>query len=253
MFDLTNKVALVTGAQQGMGRAQAIALAERNAQVAVTDLNEEKIQAVVDEIVGAGGTAQGWVLDVTNTEQIEQVFGEAIEAFGGLDILVNNAGIYRPKPAIELTSKDIEEMMHVNLNGQMLCAIRAAKEMRKNKWGRIINIASVASGQQGFGVAGGTHYTASKGGVLGMTEALAVEWAQYSILVNAIAPGAVQTPMLNEAGMNNEQLQGMIAAVPLGRVGEPEEIAAVVVFLASDEASYITGAELVVDGGWLAS
>lgn len=252
MFDLTGKTALVTGAQQGMGRADAIALARRGAQVAVTDLNEEKIQKVVDEIVDAGGTARGWVLDVTDEKQIDQVFNEAVDAFGGLDILVNNAGIYRPKPALELTHKDIEEVIHVNLNGQMMCAVRAAKEMCKNSWGRIINIASVASGQQGIGVAGGTHYTASKGGVLGMTEALAVEWAEHGITVNAIAPGAIKTPMLDEAGMDNEQLQGMISAVPLGRVGKPEEIASAVVFLASEEAGYITGAELVIDGGWLA-
>ena len=129
----------------------------------------------------------------------------------------------------------------------------AAREMAKQQWGRIINIASIASGQVGVGIGGGAHYTASKGGIIAMTETLAIEWAPLGITVNAIAPGAIDTPMVQAAGMPPEAMQGMLARVPLGRIGRPEEVSVAVVFLASEEASYVTGATFYVDGGWLAT
>ena len=144
-------------------------------------------------------------------------------------------------------------MININLKGQFLCAQRAAKEMAKNKWGRIVNIASVASGQVGVGIAGGVHYTASKGGIIGMTETLAIEWAPLGITVNVIGPGAIDTPMVSAAQIPKEAFAGMLAKIPLKRMGRPEEIAAAGVFLASPEASYVTGATLFVDGGWLAA
>ena len=253
MFDLTGKVALVTGARRGMGRSHALALARQGAKVAVTDIGQEECQAVVDEIKSAGGEAAAFKMDVSNKTDVDAVFDAIINQFGRLDILVNNAGIFAPKTALELTEGDWDKTLSVNLKGQFLCAQRAAKEMAKNNWGRIINIASIASGGVGVGISGGAHYTASKGGIIGMTETLAVEWASMGITVNAIGPGAIDTLMVAAAQLPEEAMKAMLAGVPLKRIGKPEEVSAAVVFLASEEASYVTGATLYVDGGWLAA
>mgnify|MGYP001605852156 FL=1 len=253
MFELKNKVALVTGARQGMGKSHALALAKQGAKVVVTDINQEECQLVVDEIKSMGGEAAAFKMDVLNKADIDAVFDEVVKQFGRLDILVNNAGIYAPKAALELTEEDWDRTIDINLKGQFLCAQRAAKEMAKNKWGRIINIASVASGGVGVGISGGAHYTASKGGVLGMTETLADEWASLGINVNAIGPGAIDTPMVAAAQIPEDAMKAMLAKVPLKRIGKPEEVSAMVVFLASEEASYVTGATFYVDGGWLAT
>lgn len=252
MFELKNKIALVTGARRGMGRTHALALAKQGAKVIITDIDINECQLVADEINGNSGEATCFKMDVADKKEVDAVFDEIIKKFGRLDILVNNAGIYVPKPALEITEEDWEQMIHINLKGQFLCAQRAAKEMAKNKWGRIINIASVASGQVGVGIAGGAHYTASKGGILGMTETLAIEWAPLGINVNAIGPGAIDTPMVSAAQIPKAALDAMFAGIPLKRMGRPEEVSAAVVFLASEEASYVTGATLFVDGGWLA-
>jgi len=253
MFDLHGKVALVTGARRGMGKAHALALAKQGAKVAVTDIDLQECMPVVEDIRAQGGEAACFKMDVSNKQEVDEVFQKSVEQFGRLDILVNNAGIYFPKPALELTEEEWDKMIDINLKGQFLCAQRAAQEMAKNKWGRIINIASVASGQVGVGIIGGVHYTASKGGILGMTESLADEWAPLGILVNAIAPGAIDTPMVAAAQIPKEAMDALLARVPLKRIGKPEEVSAAVVFLASEEASYITGATLYVDGGWLAA
>ena len=253
MFDLTGKVALVTGARRGMGKAHALALARQGAQVAVTDVDEKECEVVVEEIKKSGGEAAAFRLDVSEGREVDSVFGETIKKFGRLDILVNNAGIYFSKPALLLSEEDWDKMLSVNLKGQFLCAQRAAREMAKNKWGRIINIASVASGQTGIGIAGGAHYTASKGGIIGMSETLAIEWAPLGITVNVIGPGAIDTPMVGAAQIPKAAFDAMISRIPLNRMGRPEEISATVVFLASDEASYVTGATFFVDGGWLAA
>jgi NAD(P)-dependent dehydrogenase (short-subunit alcohol dehydrogenase family) len=252
MFELKNKVALVTGGRRGMGKADALALAQQGAKVIITDINLEECLPVAEEITGNGGEAVCYKMDVSNKEEVESVFDKVIEQFGRLDILVNNAGIFQPKMALDITEDEWDRLVDINLKGQFLCAQRAAKEMAKNKWGRIINIASVASGQAGFGVAGGSHYTASKGGITGLTEALAVEFAPLGITVNAIGPGAIDTPMIDDASFSKEAMDAMLSNIPLKRMGTPEEIAAAVVFLASEEASYVTGAVLFVDGGWLA-
>ncbi|MBI2454238.1 MAG: SDR family oxidoreductase [Parcubacteria group bacterium] len=254
MFNLTNKVALVTGAMRGMGKADALALAAQGAKVVVTDIDLAECQKVAVEIKNNGGMAAAFKMDVSDKTEVDHVFDETIKAYGRLDILVNNAGVYNPKPALEITEEEWEQVIHINLKGQFLCAQRAAKEMAKNKWGRIINIASIASGQVGVGIAGGAHYTASKGGIIGLTETLAVEWAPLGINVNAIGPGAIDTPMSRSTRMTPEQFQAFLdAKVPLKRIGRPEEIAALVVFLASEESSYITGSTFFADGGWLAA
>ena len=239
-----------------MGRTHALALAEQGAKVAVTDIDLAECQKVVDEVKNKGGEAICFKMDVSNKAEVDQVFDETIKQFGRLDILVNNAGIYFPKPALELTEEEWDKMLDINLKGQFLCAQRAAKEMAKNPpagWGRIINIASVASGQVGVGIAGGAHYTASKGGIVGMTETLAIEWAPMGINVNVIGPGAIDTPMVQAAQIPKEAMEAMLGRVPLKRIGRPEEVSAMVTFLASHEASYVTGATFFVDGGWLAS
>lgn len=253
MFDLTGKIALVTGARRGMGAAHAVALANQGATVIVTDINAKSCSPVVKQIQKAGGVSDCYTLDVSNAKEVNSVISSIVKKYGRLDILVNNAGVYFPKPALELTEKDWDKTININLKGQFLCAQRAAKEMMKNNWGRIINISSVASGQVGVGIAGGAHYTASKGGVIGLSETLAIEFAPYGINVNVVAPGAIDTPMVQASQMPKEVLAGLLAGVPLKRIGKPEEVASAVVFLASDEASYITGATLHVDGGWLAA
>lgn len=252
MFELKNKIALVTGARRGMGKTHALALAGQGAKVIVTDIDANECSPVVEEIKSKGGEVLCFKMDVSNKIEINRVFDEIIKQFGRLDILVNNAGIFQPKPALEITEEDWDRMIDIDLKGVFLCAQRAAKEMAKNKWGRIINIASIASGGVGVGIAGGAHYTAAKGGVIGLTETLAVEWAPLGINVNAIGPGAIDTPMVASAQIPEEAMRAMIAGVPLKRIGRPEEVSAMVVFLASEEASYVTGATFYVDGGWLA-
>lgn len=252
MLDLTNKIALVTGARRGMGKSHALKLASLGAKVVVTDINLAECQAVADEIIKNGGEAIALELNVLSKTSIDASFDETIKHFGRLDILVNNAGVYIPKAALELTEEDWDKTIDINLKGEFLCAQRAAKEMAKNGWGRIINIASVASGQVGVGIAGGAHYTASKGGVIGMSETLAIEFAPLGINVNIVAPGAIDTPMVTAAQMPKEAMDAILTSVPLKRIGKPEEVSNMVAFLSSEEASYITGATFYVDGGWLA-
>lgn len=253
MFKLDGKVSLVTGARRGMGRTHALALAEQGAKVAVTDIDLEECRKVVEEIKAQGGEAAAWKLDVSNSAEVDSVFGEVTKHFGGLDILVNNAGILNLKPALEMSEDDWDKVLDVNLKGQFLCARRAAKEMMKNKWGRIINIASIACGGVGVGYAGAAHYASSKGGIIGLTESLASEWADLGINVNAVAPGLIDTPMSRKGRMPEEELRAELEArVSLKRVGKPEEVSSLVAFLASEESSYITGSTFYVDGGWLA-
>ncbi|MBI5077980.1 MAG: SDR family oxidoreductase [Candidatus Yonathbacteria bacterium] len=253
MFNLQGKVALVTGARRGMGRTHALALAWQGAKVVITDIDLNQCELVADEVREKSGDVICFKLDVSNKADVDHVFDQVIAKYGRLDILVNNAGIYESHPFLEMTEAEWDRTLDINLKGEFLCAQRAAKEMAKNKWGRIINIASIASGGVGVGIAGGSQYTASKGGIIGMSETLAIELAPLGINVNVIAPGAIDTPMVAAANIPEEAMDAMLAGVPLKRIGRPEEVSAAVVFLASDEASYITGATLYVDGGWLAA
>ncbi len=250
--NLEAKIAFITGARQGMGRADALELARRGAKVAVTDINSEDCQKVACEIEKKGGEALAFKVDVTNKKEIEKAVEETVKKFGRLDILVNNAGIAQFKPFLDLTEEEWDKTLDINLKGQFLCAQICAKEMLKNKYGRIINIASVASGQVGIGFPNIAHYCASKGGIVAMTEALAVELAPYGITVNSIAPGMVETPMIDPIKQDSQAFEGILKRVPLGRLGKPEEVAKLVAFLASDDSSYMTGSMVVVDGGWLA-
>lgn len=250
---LKNKVALITGARRGMGKADALILAGYGAKVVITDINQEECQEVADEIKKQGGEAIAFKMNVADKTEVEEVVAKTAKKFGAIDILVNNAGIVEFKPFLDLTEEDWDKTININLKGQFLCAQAAAKQMQKQGGGVIINIASVAMGQQGVGFPNIAHYCASKGGIAALTEALAVELAPFNIRVNGIAPGLIDTPMVASIKADPAQLAGLLSRVPLKRVGKPEEIAEVVAFLASDNSSYMTGSMLVVDGGWLAN
>jgi len=247
---LDNKTAIVTGARRGIGRTIALALAKEGANVVVSDISQEDCRTVVTEIEGLGRKGLALKCNVTSRAEVEDMVRRAVAEFGKVDILVNNAGIISFKPFLELTDEDWDNTLNVNLKGQFLCARAAAKEMAKNKWGRIINIASISSGGCGIAFPLVAHYTASKGGVMALTEALALELTPQGINVNAICPGAIDTDMvkvLKESG----QLEQLLLRIPKGRLGQPEDIANLAVFLASDESDYISGAAIVIDGGWL--
>ena len=251
-WDLTGQVAIVTGARRGMGRTHALALAKAGAKVVVSDISLEDCQKVVDEIKETGGEAIAVKCDVTKKEEIEEIVKKTIEKWGKIDILVNNAGICDFKPFLELTEKDWDRTIDINLKGYFLCAQAVSKEMVKKKSGSIINIASIAMGQTGIGFPALTHYCASKGGIVAMTEAMALELAPYGIRVNAISPGAIETPMIDPLKADPEVMKETLAKIPMHRVGKPEEVSNLVLFLASDASSYMTGTDVVIDGGWLA-
>ena len=247
---LDNKIAIVTGARRGIGRAIALALAKEGANIVVSDISQEECQKVVTEIEGLGRRGLAIKCDVTSMAEVEDMVRRTVAEFGRVDILVNNAGIITFKPFLELTEKDWDTTINVNLKGQFLCAQAVSKELVKNKWGRIINIASISSGGCGIAFPLIAHYTASKGGVMALTEALALELTPQGINVNAICPGAIDTDMvkvLKESG----QLEQVLLRIPKGRLGQPEDIANLAVFLASEESDYISGAAIVIDGGWL--
>ncbi|MFA5878422.1 MAG: SDR family NAD(P)-dependent oxidoreductase [Candidatus Staskawiczbacteria bacterium] len=250
--DLKGKVAIVTGARRGMGRTHAIVLAKAGAKVVVSDISQEECQKVADEIKKLGGKAIAVKCDVSNKVEVDALVQKTVEQFSKLDILVNNAGICIFKPFLEMSQEEFSKTIDVNLKGYFLCAQAAAKEMAKQKNGSIVNIASIAMGQVGVGFQGLTHYCASKGGIVAMAEAMALELAPLSIRVNTIAPGAIDTPMVATVKQDMKTLDSMLAGVPLRRMGKPEEISNAVLFLASDESSYMTGSVMVVDGGWIA-
>jgi 3-oxoacyl-[acyl-carrier protein] reductase len=247
---LSDKTAIVTGGRRGMGRAIALALAREGANVVVSDISQEDCQKVVDEIKRMGRKGLALKCDVSSSDDVEKMVKRTVAEFGRVDILVNNAGIIDFKPFLELTDEDWDKILNVNLKGQFFCARAAARVMVKNKWGRIINTASISSGGCGIAFPLIAHYTVSKGGVMALTKALALELTPQGINVNAICPGAIDTDMakgVKEGG----QLAQVLARIPKGRLGQPEDIASLAVFLASEESDYISGAAIVIDGGWL--
>ncbi|MFZ3216525.1 MAG: 3-oxoacyl-[acyl-carrier-protein] reductase [Candidatus Acidiferrales bacterium] len=244
MFTLKDKVALVTGASQGIGRATALALVAAGAKAAVAARNVEKLTALVGEIEAAGGEALAIPMDVADAAQVKNGFQQALGKFGKLDILVNNAAITRDTLALRMKLEDWDAVLRTNLTGAHLCIQQALGAMLKQRSGRIINISSVVAQT---GNAGQANYVASKAGLIGLTRAIAVEVASRSITVNAVAPGFIATPMTEP--LSQEIKDKMKAMIPLGRFGTDGDVAAAVVFLASDEAGYITGQVLDVNGG----
>ena len=244
MFSLKDKVALVTGASQGIGRATALALAENGAKVAIAARNAEKLASLASEIAQTGGEALPITMDVADPVQVKSGFQQALAKFARLDILVNNAAITRDTLALRMKLEDWDAVLRTNLTGAHLCIQQALGAMLKQRSGRIINITSVVAET---GNAGQANYVASKAGLIGLTRAIAVEVASRSITVNAIAPGFIETPMTDP--LSPELKEKMKSMIPLARFGVDREIAAAVVFLASDEAGYITGQVLDVNGG----
>ncbi len=243
---LEGRVALVTGASQGIGHACALALAREGASVAVAARNQQKLEELVSEITAAGGKAAAFVIDVAEEEQVKSGIKSALAQFGKIDILVNNAGITRDQLVMRLKRADWDAVLNTNLTSAYLCIQQVIGSMLKQRWGRIINITSVF-GQ--MGQAGQANYAASKAGLIGLTMAMAREVASRNITCNAVAPGFIETSMT--AVLSDEFKQNAVKAIPLGRVGTPNDIANAVCFLASEEASYITGHVLNVNGGML--
>jgi len=241
---LKDQVALITGAAQGIGRSVALTLAREGARVAISDVSLEKAQQTADECAALGVESRALRFDVSNEEEVRAGFADAVEAFGGLDILVNNAGITRDGLAMRMKMEDWEAVLRINLTGTFLCTKEAVKIMAKKRAGRVINIASVV----GFmGNVGQANYSASKAGVVALTKTVAREYAARNVTVNAVAPGFIQTAMTDVLPEKvREELQG---AIPLGRLGTIEDVAGAVLYLASPEASYITGQTIHVNGG----
>jgi len=244
MFSLKDKVAVVTGASQGIGRETALALAETGAKVVVAARNEEKLVALAAEIVAAGGEAVALKLDVADPEQVKSGFKQVIEKFGRLDILVNNAAVTRDGLAMRMKKDDWDAVLQTNLTGAHLCIQQALPTMMKARAGRIINISSVVAQS---GNAGQANYVAAKAGLIGLTKAIAIEIASRGITVNAVAPGFIETPMTDV--LSDKVKEELKVRIPLGRMGSARDVAAAIVFLASDEAGYITGHVLSVNGG----
>jgi 3-oxoacyl-[acyl-carrier protein] reductase len=245
-MSLSGRVALVTGASQGIGCSCAIRLANDGATVAVAARNQEKLNELVSEITSAGGKAIALVLDVSDEEQVKSVLKAAIAQLGKIDILVNNAGITRDQLVMRMKRTDWDAVLQTNLTSAYLCIQQVIGSMLKQRWGRIVNIASVF-GQ--MGQAGQANYAASKAGLIGLTMAIAREVGSRNITCNAVAPGFIETAMT--AVLSDEFKENAVKQIPLGRVGSSNDVAGAIAFLASEDAAYITGHVLNVNGGML--
>ncbi len=243
---LSGRVALVTGASQGIGRACALHLAKSGATLALAARGHEKLNELVSQIEAAGGKAAAFPLDVSDEEQVKSTFKAVLAQFGTIDILVNNAGITRDQLVMRMKRADWDSVLNTNLTSAYLCTQQAIGSMLKHRWGRIINISSVF-GQTGQ--AGQANYAASKAGLIGLTMAIAREVGSRNITCNAVAPGFIETAMTS--GLGEDFKRDALKMIPLGRIGTPDDVARAVVFLASGEASYITGHVLNVNGGLL--
>ena len=251
LFDLSGRSAIVTGAASGLGEAIAGGLAVFGADVALADVNAPGLEEAAAAIRSVGRQALPITCDVRVRDQVQALVDRTLDTFGHVDILVNAAGIARRAPAVELTDEEWDEVVAIDLTGAFLCAQIVGRAMiAQGQGGRIINIASIGAH---VGVtSGNANYSAAKGGLVAMSKCLALEWAPHNILVNCISPTHFNTPLIQRNMQNPEVRAYYLSNIPLGRLGEPPEIVGPVVFLASDAASMVTGATLVVDGGHMA-
>jgi len=242
---LEGKSAIVTGAGRGIGKAIAKRFLEEGARVMICDLEPERLQAAGEELA-AIGTVQSEVVNVTSREEVERLVDRAKEEFGRIDVLANNAGISRFEPFLEITDENWNDTLAINLTGVFLCSQVVANEMKNQGSGAIVNMGSTNGilGEEGL-----AHYNASKAGVILLTKTMAIELAPHNVRVNSVCPGFILTELQLESGMSQETIQDYTSMIPLNRYGRVEEVANAFAFLASDEASFITGTELVVDGG----
>lgn len=256
-FNLRNRIAVVTGGGIGIGKAIALRLAEAGAAVLIADRNEADSKQTAIEIQESGGKAATCLADVSSPADADRIAEEAVRCFGGLDLLVNNASIYPPSSILDVTDKDWSRILDINLKGVLFCSQAAARQMIKaGTSGRIINVASVNALRPSLALG---HYSATKGGVISLTRALALELAPYRIQVNGVAPGIIKTPGLADmlsvlipTGQTlDEKAPMFLPRVPVQRLGEPDDIAKVVLFLSSSASDYIVGEVVVVDGGWM--
>lgn len=249
-FNLSGKVAIITGGSKGLGFSMAAGLASAGANVMLVNRNKDEGESSAKELKDAFGTTViSLAADITDRKQTEEMVASALDAFGKIDILINSAGINIRGPIDEVSPEDFQKVMNVNVNGTWLCNRAVTQHMKKSKSGRIINLASTLGL---VGLANRTPYTASKGAVVQMTRALALELAPFNIMVNAICPGPFLTEMNLPIADTEEGNKFVVGATALGRWAEPREIQGAAIFLASDAASYVTGSMLVVDGGWTA-
>lgn len=242
-MNLKDQAALVTGGGSGIGAATARLLAENGAALMIADWNEESAQATAETISGAGGKAAHVRCDVSKPEEAQNAVAQTVEAFGRIDILINNAGIVRDGSALKLDAEKWEQVIGVNLSGVFYCSQAAGREMRERGYGRIVNASSISA----FGNFGQSNYSATKAGLVGMTRTMAIELGKYGITVNAIAPGFIRTAMTET--IPEEMREASARRIPVGRVGEPEDIARIYHFLASPESGFLTGVLIVADGG----
>lgn len=245
---MNGKVAIVTGARRGIGRAIALRLAKDGAKVVVSDVSKEDCELVVKEIEQLGGEGLALKLDVTNEEEIKEAVRKTKEKFGRIDILVNNAGIFIQEELDKMNTSKIDKILTVNLRGAILCTRYILPVMKKQNYGKIVNMASVA-GFVGFEFS--SIYCATKGALINVTRELALDLGKYKINVNSVAPGVIETAMTKDLLGDEKIKSALLGKVPYGRIGKPGDIANAVAFLVSDESEYITGHTLVVDGGWL--
>ncbi len=241
---LKGKVALITGGARGIGREMALLFAREGADISICDINDESIQATVKEIESLGVRALGLKVDIANSAQVEEMAGKVLDKFSKIDILINNAGITRDNLLLRMKEEDWDAVLDVNLKGTFNCTKAVSKAMIKERRGKIVNIASIIGI---MGNAGQANYAASKGGIISFTKSVAKELASRNINVNAIAPGFIKTDMT--AKLSEELQDTMLKMIPLGRLGDPMDVAKLALFLASDNSGYITGEVIKVDGG----
>ena len=244
MFDLTNKVAIITGASQGIGKGMAETFSKAGAHVACVSRNKDNLKSVADSLIKNGGVASFYTCDVSSLDAFQNTIKEIEENHGSVDILVNNAGVCKDKLIMRMSEDDWNKVININLNGAFNGIKAVSQIMIKQRAGRIINISSIVGL---IGNPGQANYAASKAGLIGLSKSAAKELAPRGITVNAIAPGYIATDMTDQ--ITDQAKESLITKIPLGRIGSPSDIAASALFLASDEAGYITGQTLTVDGG----